>query len=132
MFPVGFAYLDFDRTKVPHLWFVIAAPHHEPDERVIVNVTSDGEHITDQSCELAPGDHEFITHSSFVLFRRASITTIGALTSLMARAEIEVKPAGKPALIDRIREAALQSPYVARTVKPAIRDCWWTLPQGEA
>jgi hypothetical protein len=126
LFPVGFAYLDFDRTKVPHLWFVIAAPHHEPDDRVIVSITSDGPHIVDRSCELAPSDHEFITHRSFVLFRKASITTISALSSLTARGEIQVKPAAKPALIDRIREAALQSAYVGRNVKPAIRDCWWT------
>jgi hypothetical protein len=125
LFPVGFAYLDFDRTKVPHLWFVIAAPHHDSDERVIVNLTSDGAHVTDRSCELSPGDHEFISHPSFVLFRRATITTISALTSLLARGEIEARPAAKPALIDRIREAALQSPNVGRNVKPAIRDCWW-------
>ena len=131
MFPVGFAYLDFGRTDVAHLWIVCAQPHHEPDERVIVSVTSDGEHVTDRSCELAEGDHEFIKHRSFVVFRKASIVTVGDLQSWVSRGNVDVKPAASPALVDRIREAALHSPFVGRRVQAAIRDCWWTPPRVE-
>jgi len=126
LFPVGFAYLDFDRTSVAHLWILIAQPHPEPDERVIVSVTSDGPHVTDRACELAPGDHEFIKHRSFVVFRKASIVTVGDLQSWASRGNVNVKAAASPALVDRIREEALRSPFTSRRVQAAIRDCWWT------
>jgi len=107
---------------------VCAQPHSDPDERVIINITSDGEHIKDRSCELAEGDHEFIKHRSYVLFRKAAIITVGDLTAWRSRGNLDVKRDMSPAIVDRIRAAALESDFVARDVKAAIRDCWWTLP----
>jgi hypothetical protein len=127
-FLVGFTYLDLESTAVPHLWIVCAEPDEYPDERVIVSITSDGPYIRDRSCQLNPGDHGFIKHTSYALFAKAKVVTVGDLKAWMTRGNLELKDAASPQLLERIRVAAMASPYTPRTVKAAIRDCWWTPP----
>jgi len=129
VFPVGYAYLDHQATAMAaHLWVVCAEPLSDLDERVIVSVTSDGPHISDRSCPLEPGEHDFIKHRSFVLFRKARVVTVGDMTAWQSRGYLSPKAALEPDIANRIREAALISPYTPRAVRAAIRDCGWVPP----
>jgi hypothetical protein len=107
---------------------VCAQPGSDPDERVIISITSDGEHIKDRSCEVAEGDHDFIKHRSYVLFRKAAIVTVGDLSAWKARGNLVIKTDMSAAVVDRIRHAALRSIYVSNDVKDCIDDCSWRPP----
>jgi hypothetical protein len=129
VFPVGYAYLDHQATATAaHLWVVCAEPLPDPEERVIVSVTSDAPHVSDRSCPLEAGEHDFIKHRSFVLFRKARIVTEADLAVWLSRGYLTPKAAVASALIERIREAAISSPYTPRAVQAAIRNCGWVPP----
>jgi hypothetical protein len=121
VFPVGFAYLDLERSDTPHLWIVCAENPEDADERVIFSITSDGPHVSDRSCELKPGDHEFIKHDSVVLFRKGAIVTVGTLQGWMNRGNILLKEAASAPLVQRICNAALESQFTPRDVKAILR-----------
>ena len=114
-------------TKVPHLWIVCAEPLTDRDERVIVSITSDGAHISDRSCPVEAGDHAFIRHRSFALFRKSRVVTIADMRAWQKNGYIKAEAAAAAPLITRIRNAALVSPYTPRDVQQAIRDCTWSL-----
>ncbi len=121
MFPVGFAYLDLERSETPHLWIVCFENPEDADERVVFSVTSDGPHVSDRSCELKVGDHEFIQHDSVVLFRKGAIVTVGTLQGWTNRGNIVIKDPASAALVERIRKAALESQFTPRDVKAVLR-----------
>ncbi len=129
MFAVGYAYLDHQATPTSaHLWVVCAEPLSNPDERVIVSITSDGPHVSDRSCPLEEGEHDFFKHRSFALFRKARVVTETDLMVWLSRGYLTLKAALDAPLIERIRLGALESPYTPRAVQVAIRDCTWTPP----
>jgi hypothetical protein len=125
---VGYAYRDRLASTIPHLWVVFASPASDPDERAIVSVTSDGQHISDRSCPLNKGDHQAIDHLSFALFRKARVVTERDLAAWHANNYVVPEPAVGGVIVDRIRQAALQSPFTPRNVQAAVRDCLWVLP----
>jgi hypothetical protein len=133
LYRVGYAYLDLELTgEKAHLWIVCAEPYSDPDERVIVSVVTDLPHIRDRSCELKPGDHEFIKRDSLVFFQKSKVVTVNDLNAWTKRGNLVVKPVASPALISRIRGAAILSLYTPRHVKSAIQDCEWTPPKAAA
>lgn len=127
---VGFAYLDLARGMKEHLWFVIAKP--DPDERVIVSVTTRDAETTDLTCILIPGDHPFIEHESVIFYRKADAVAVNYLETIKRRGDLVEKPRVADALIDRIRLGAFRSQFTPNYVKKAIDDCFWrpakTLP----
>lgn len=61
-----------------HLWVVVTPPFGNPEEVVIVNITSLKEN-SDHTVVLNAGDHPFIKHPSVVYYADATITQVSAL-----------------------------------------------------
>lgn len=61
-----------------HLWIIISDPSIDPDNVLIVNLTS----LTpgkDQSCILRRGDHPWIQHDTCVNYQDSQVTTLNKL-----------------------------------------------------
>jgi hypothetical protein len=124
---VGDAFLDFFPGVPNHLWLVLT--REQDDEVAMANVTSLGPHIRDETCILRPGDHPFVHHDSVVLYAKARIYTTGTIRGMIGRGLLEPRPAATPALMDRIRQGAVDSPFTPADVKAAVRNCWWCPPR---
>jgi hypothetical protein len=68
---IGDAFLLIDKSIDEHLWVVISKPGDNPDEVVIVNLTSHDSPDKDASCILDAGDHPWIRHRTCVRYMDA-------------------------------------------------------------
>lgn len=100
----------------PHLWVVISEPTKDKNHLVTVNITS--QRIDkDQSCVVYPGEHEFITRESVVLYSGARIVPEPAiLTALSAGLLRKHKRVGNTLLI-RIRNGAAKTKFFPLAAK---------------
>jgi hypothetical protein len=125
---VGYAFLDLTPGVLPHLWFVCTRPDVD-GEVAIVSVTSTKEWTKDLTCPLEAGDHPFIEHDSVAAYQRARLLTVTTIEARIKRLHFEPKEPGEPALLHRLREGALDSPFTPNDVKACIRRCHWYPPK---
>lgn len=85
---------------------------HDPDLRP----TCGGDCLVVQ-----PGEHPYPRHESCVFFQGAMLTGNRALMTGVAEGAYVQQPPLGPALLDRIREGALESELTAGPVKTAVR-----------
>ena len=91
-----------------HLWIIISDPKLDPQNVLIVNLTS----LTprkEQSCVLKVGDHPWIRHDTCVNYGDSSVTTLDKLVAARdANALVIQSPVG-PDILQRVRESAMNS-----------------------
>jgi hypothetical protein len=109
---IGDAFLLDDRSIDPHLWIVISRPQDNPDEVVIVNLTSHDSPEKDDSCVLGPGDHPWIQHKTSVRYRDARIASESDLDDLVRRGWLIPQAAASDELITKILDGAEISPHL--------------------
>jgi hypothetical protein len=92
-----------------HLWIVVSDQNSD-GEVLVVNVTSLRD-SSDDTCILDPGEHPFIDHQSVINFRKAQVWRAQRIESAAANGAINPQQVCSTALLKRIREAALKSPF---------------------
>jgi hypothetical protein len=80
---IGQTFLLQDKGTDSHLWVVISTPQQNPEEVVIVNLTS-WDKLKDQSCVLGPEDHAWISHKTCVRYQDAKCVAESKLDELFA------------------------------------------------
>ena len=91
-----------------HLWIIISDPSIDPDNVLIVNLTSLAPH-KDQSCVLRPGDHRWITHDTCVNYQDSRITTLENLIAARDGGLLILHDPLGPAVLKKIRDDSLNS-----------------------
>jgi hypothetical protein len=76
MLKPGSTYLWKDKSGTEHLWIIISSTAIDPI--VTVNLSTYAE-WKDKSCILDPGDHEFVTVRSCVMYDEAEFRTLAEL-----------------------------------------------------
>ncbi len=91
-----------------HLWIIISDPSIDPDNVLIVNLTSwaSGK---DQSCVLRPGDHPWIRHDTCVNYQDSQITTLKKLIAARDGRALTLNAPIDSAVLKRIRDCSLNS-----------------------
>jgi hypothetical protein len=106
-----------------HLFFIIS---EEDDDgmHIVVNVTSIDATISyDKTCVLNAGDHEFITHSSYIAYELATEMHKNRIDGNIAKKIFQQKKAATAELISKICEGLKTSPFTKRGVKDAYDRC---------
>lgn len=91
-----------------HLWMVISDLNADPNFVVIVNFTT-WRADKDQACIVDVGDHPYIQHKSCVNYRKAKHVDVLAIRAMLANGDIKSHDPLSPALLQRIRECAIDS-----------------------
>ncbi|MCH8344952.1 MAG: hypothetical protein IH983_13330 [Planctomycetes bacterium] len=71
-----------------HLWIVLSEPSIDPENVLIVNLTTWAEY-KDQACLLQPGDHPFVKQRTCVNYADAKVVTAHQLETFLDRGQIE-------------------------------------------
>ena len=80
-----------------HLWLVLSDPAAHP-RVVLVNISSDdGGH--DGLTPVAAGEHEFITHPSYIRWDKARVENVADIKRAIQGNNVIPKPALSPALL---------------------------------
>lgn len=96
------------RRHENHLWIVLSDPAANPQQVLLVNMTT-WRADKDQACLLNAGDHPCVLHNSVINSEEARVCTLAHLHSLVAADAVELKAPVSPALLQRIRAAAADS-----------------------
>ncbi len=91
-----------------HLWIIISDPSIDPDNVLIVNLTS----LTaskDQSCILRRGDHPWIRHDTCVNYQDSQVTTLRKLIAARDGNALLLNAPLDSAILKKIREDSLKS-----------------------
>lgn len=117
----GYAFLNAEARTLPvHLWVIISDPAQDPNDVLIVNLTSwRSDH--DQTCILRVGDHPWIQHDSCVNYPAAKVTSLGMLKMLLGKSLITPKDPFAPAVLERIREGAGESEELKNAHRVLLR-----------
>ena len=123
---LGETFVNLNPSSPPHLWVVCSTPD-AAGEVVIFNLTTPSL-FSDTTCVLRPGDHEWIDHDSVVEYERGRMFSED-LKSLMIRRGVyrECAPM-RPAVLRRIQEGALASPFTPERLAARARASLTPLP----
>lgn len=110
-----------------------SGPSHDPDRMhlhcVLTGACGEEMHLVvciesivegafhDPTCELADGEHEFVTKPSYVNFRRTQCFKVARLTKMVDGWLYKPKPPLSEALLERICEGVLASKMTPRGMK---------------
>src|SRR5205823_6097959 len=106
----GTTFLRADNDR--HLWILISDPAVDPDQVLIVNLTSVDER-KEKVCLLHPGDHPWIRHETCVNYADAVVTTVGKLRAAKDGGAIILQELLSAGVLQRIREAAMSSTRIS-------------------
>lgn len=102
-----------------HVWFIVSDPTADPDQVLIVNVTSwddsrlDTDPRKDPACVLNPGEHPFVQHKTCVYYRGAQVASVQHLMFRQSHGEVDLMPPASPALLQKLRRCAGDSMHMA-------------------
>jgi len=114
-----FTHTIFSAQPIPHLYFVISDVTEHSDRVVIVNLTS-WDDRADRTCVVDIGDHPFITHKSYINYRKANLTTTRKLDEAEGKKMIfKDKPASQE-LLRRIQAGAHASDRTRNWIKESL------------
>jgi len=102
----GDTFLRVDTDK--HLWVVISDPVLNPENVLIVNLTS-LDHRKERACVLNPGDHPWITHDTCVNYEDSLITTQVKLEAARMGGAIRMQHQLAQAVLRRVLKGAVHS-----------------------
>ena len=118
----GDTFFGFDKRG--HLWMVLTAEGVD-GEVVVANFTThdlDLRPTCGTDCFVAqPSEHPYPRRESCIFFPGSMLTSNRALSISVAEGAYDQQAPLSPALLDRIRQGALDSPLTAAQVKAAIR-----------
>lgn len=109
------------RVGKRHLWFVLTDPEPPAGKVVIAMVVTSRSH-TDKTVTLNPGDHPFVVRESDVAYGEACFRTAGQLTSAIEAGRCELQPDVSKALLEKVREGLLQSPFTIHAIADYCRE----------
>jgi len=105
-----------------HLWVVISKPNNDGNV-VCVNLT-DSNNYLDSTCHLQVGDHEFITKSSAVMYKKARLWREADIAKRIRSGQLTQYPDLRPEIIKQIIDGALcsddLSPFLHVHIKPIV------------
>ena len=105
-----------DNPNNRHL-FILCTDECSLGRFLLVPVSSWTGTLCDPSCRLAVGDHPFITHPSYILYRYARIEARTALERGVASGAFKVQDPVTGHLLLRIRKGVCASPQTPRKMK---------------
>jgi hypothetical protein len=106
----GTTFLRADSDR--HLWILISDPAIDPDQVLIVNLTSVDER-KEKVCLLHPGDHPWIRHETCVNYADAVVTTVSKLLAAKDGGAIILQEPLSASVLQRIREATMDSTRIS-------------------
>jgi hypothetical protein len=106
----GTTFLRADADK--HLWVVLSDPALDPDNVLLVNLTTLDEH-KERVCVLNRGDHPWIRHETCVNYGDSVITTLAKLNAALAGGALSVQAPLAPEILRKIRNGAMNSERMA-------------------
>ena len=105
---------------IPHLWIVVTEPSGTPAEVAIVSLTSDRPG-KDSTVRLGPADHPFIRKPTVVFYPDTRIMAVGAIEGEVNSAGATFHGDCSEALLERVRQGLLSSPFTPRRLKDYVR-----------
>jgi hypothetical protein len=102
----GDTFLRADSDK--HLWIVLSDPNLDPENVLIVNLTS-YDSRKESACILQSGDHQWITHQTCVNYEDAVVTTLAKLNAAKDAGAIRTNAKLSEQVLRRVLEGVLVS-----------------------
>lgn len=122
---VGQAFINAAVKGVPpHLWMIISDPARDPQNVVIVNLTTSRSGDEDRTCVVACGEHRFVSRESVVVYAEARIVPASNLRALL-QSRSQPPPLSRSAdlssaLLARVQAGAGRSRRVALQVRQIL------------
>lgn len=108
---------------VRHLWVVVSDPHKNPDEVLLVNLTSVKQGVfCDDACMVDVGDHPFVTTKSFLYYREAKVESNTALERRISANPSILREPVSAEFLKRIRDGARKSRFLQNRYKQLLRN----------
>ena len=107
--------LDDDEDATGHLHIIITRPNAS-SEIVTVSVTTQRKY-SEALVTLNAGDHPRIAHPSVIAFAYSKVRTIPQLEALIASYDCKKKPPMSEEILERCRQAALESDNTPNEVR---------------
>jgi hypothetical protein len=103
-----------------HLWAILTQPIPPGRQAVIVNLTTlrPG---SDTTIVLQPGEHPFISHPTVVFYADARIVNVTTIQEGLRQGLFRQHSAFAPAVLKRIQEGLLRSPFTPAKIKTAFQ-----------
>ncbi len=105
-------------THQLHLWVVVSDPKLDPNQVLIVNMSTD--RGVDQSCIISPGEHPFVRHATCMRYDMSRVTSNASLETLLSRGSIQLGDPVSSALLQRIRDGASVSQHIPLACKQVL------------
>lgn len=105
---------------VSHLWVLVLSSDPVTMETVIVNMTTQRSH-SDSTLVLLVGEHPFVRHPSVVHYEDARIVDGRAIEAALLAGTFPALSDCSAALLKRIQEGLLNSPFTPGKVKTYVR-----------
>ena len=104
----------------PHLWVIISDPAKDKARLAVVNFTS--QRIDkDQSCQINPGEHPFVTRNTVICYDGARIVSESTILAAVSSGTLRLHSAVNGSLLDRIRSGAATTPHLPLGVKRLLQ-----------
>lgn len=106
-----------------HLFTIVLGPAtfegYGPNEQVVlVSVTTvKPEFPHDTACILSAGDHPFITHDSYVLYRKPEVYTVQEVDKMIQTMGWQPRDACSPEMFEKVVEGMRTSKMLPRYIK---------------
>lgn len=103
-----------------HLFFICTKPSCN-DEYLLVNITTWTNPLCDDSCILNAGDHEFIRHKSWVVYRAARVESNATIIRGISDGRFRPHKPATQKVIAAIQRGLINSPHTPRKYKHFYR-----------
>lgn len=122
MLQVGDCYLITTNTdsrgyNVMHLHILILDPEEFTQNTIVVQVNTFDSDKQDKTTFLYPGEHEFITKKSFVVYKRARVRSAKDIQRNIDDGIAVTKNKFDGKIVERIQEGIMKSPHTPFEVK---------------
>lgn len=91
-----------------HLWIVLSDPHKDPQNVLLVNMTS-AHPRKERACVLNRGDHPWIRHETCINYGDAVVTTLELLFKARNTGALVVQEPLSPSVLTRLWKGAADS-----------------------
>ena len=98
-------------TARPHLWIVVSDPQIDPEQVLIINVTTSTD-PPDNACILHAGDHPFIDRETYVYYGQARVLSLSQVQLARDCKRLDMQQPLSQDVLKRIRQGAIESDYI--------------------
>ena len=99
-------------TARSHLWIIVSDPQIDPEQVLIINVTSSTD-PPDNACILRAGEHPFIERETYVYYGKAWVVSLGQLQLARDCKRLKIQRPVSQDVLKRIRQGAIESEYIS-------------------